>query len=419
MAKAPPDSSAVAVPVLAPPEPGLAAYRRVLGAPGVLTFAVSSLLGRLIGAMAPIGLVLYVQHETGSFAAAGAAAAAFTVGLGLTGPFLARLVDTHGRVVIVPAALVSSLALTVVVALGGAGAAPWALVAVAGVAGFATPPLGGVVRHRLPELVEAADLPTAYAVDAILIELMFITGPLLAGLFAVTLGPADGLVAAAAISLLGAAWFARQLPPHYVDPEAEPRPRAGALASPAIRLLVFGGLPVGATFGALDVALPAFGVVHGSAALGGPFAAALAFGSLLGGVAYGARPRALGPPRRSLLRISAAQAALVLPLLIGPPVPAMFVLAALAGICVAPLISVRTELVRELLPAGSGAEAFTWTTLSIAVGASAGAAIAGPLVEAGGWRAGVALACAAPVAGFLVTFARRRDLDAAAAEAPG
>ncbi len=418
MAKSPPDSTAVAAPALEPPEHGFGAYRRVLGARGVLTFAVSSLLGRLIGGMAPIGLVLYVQHQVGSFAAAGAAAAAFTIGLGLTGPLLARLVDDHGRVVIVPAALVSSLALTVLVVLGGADAAPWALVAVAGVAGFATPPLGGVVRHRLPDLVAAADLPTAYAVDSILIELMFITGPLLAGLLAVTVGPADGLVVAAAISLFGAAWFARQLPPHYVDPDAAPRPRGGALASPAIRLLVLGGLPVGATFGALDVALPAFGVVHGSAALGGPFAAALAFGSLLGGVAYGARPRALGTPRRSLLRLSAAQAALVLPLLIGPAVPAMFVLAALAGICVAPLISVRTELVRELLPSGTGAEAFTWTTLSIAVGASAGSAIAGPLVEAGGWRAGIALACAAPVAGFLGTFARRHLLDVAAGIAP-
>jgi hypothetical protein len=49
-------------------------------------------------------------------------------------------------------------------------------------------------------------------------------------------------------------------------------------------------------------------------------------------------------------------------------------------------------------------------TVSIAVGASAGSALAGPLVEAGGWRAGVALACAAPAAGFLGTFAYRRLL---------
>jgi len=378
----------------------------VLGAPGVLTLAISSVLARLPVGMAALGLVLYVRHETGSFAAAGAAAAGFTVGIGLTAPLLGRFVDSHGRVTLVPAAIVSAIGLTGVVALGSAGAATWLLVASSCLAGIGTPPIGGVFRHRLPELIDATDLPTAFAVDSILIEAFFITGPLLAGGFAAIAGPAEGLIAAAVFGLVGTAWFALQLPPHRRDLVAE-RPRGGALASAAIRVLVLAGVPIGACFGALDVALPAFGVDHGSAALSGPLGASIAVGSVCAGVLYGTRPRALGPPRVAILRLAGLQAVFVLPLLIAPSVAAMFFLAALAGVCIAPLISVRSELVGEALLPGTGNEAFSWISVSIALGASAGSALAGPLVEAGGWRLGIALACAAPAAGFLLLFARR------------
>lgn len=388
---------------------GTGAYRRVLGAPGVLPLAAASVLARLQVGMAALGLVLYVRHETGSFAAAGAAAAGYAVGIALTAPLLGRFVDSHGRRPLVPAAVVSALGLGGVVALGSAGAATWLLVASACLAGLGTPPIGGVFRHRLPELIDPADKPTAFAVDSILVEAFFITGPLLAGGVAAAVGPAEGLIVAAVLGLIGTSWFTLQLPAHRHD-LVDDRPRGGALASQAIRVLVLAGVPIGACFGALDVALPAFGVAHGSAALGGPLGAALGVGSACAGVLYGARPRAFGPPRVAILRLAAMQVVLILPLLFAPSIAAMFILAAVAGLCVAPMITVRSELVGEVLPPGTGNEAFSWVSVSIALGASAGSALAGPLVEAGGWRAGIALACAAPAAGFLLLFTRRELL---------
>ncbi|MGD9735277.1 MAG: MFS transporter [Solirubrobacterales bacterium] len=393
----------------ASPPAGAGAYRRVLGLPGVPPLAISSVLARLPVGMAAIGLVLYVRHETSSFAAAGAVAAGFAVGVGLTAPLLGRLVDSHGRLTLLPAAVVSSLGLGGVVALGSAGAATPLLVASSCLAGIGTPPIGGVFRHRLAELVAAADRPTAFAVDSILIEVFFITGPLLAGGLAATAGPAEGLIAAALLGLVGAVWFTLQLPPHRRDLVGE-RPRGGALVSAAIRVLVLAGLPIGACFGALDVALPAFGVAHGSAALGGPLGASLAFGSALGGVFYGTRPRAFGPPQLAILRLAAVWTLLLLPLVFAPSVAAMFFLAVVSGLCLAPLISVRSELVGEALPPGTGNEAFSWISVSIALGASAGSALAGPLVEGGGWRLGVAFACAVAATGFLLLFSRRQLL---------
>ena len=61
---------------------------------------------------------------------------------------------------------------------------------------------------------------------------------------------------------------------------------------------------------------------------------------------------------------------------------------------------------------GTGTEVFTWLSLSLMVGASAGAAVAGPIVQAGGWRAGVILAAVLPTLGLPYLLARRRLLTA-------
>lgn len=62
------------------------------------------------------------------------------------------------------------------------------------------------------------------------------------------------------------------------------------------------------------------------------------------------------------------------------------------------------------MPPGTGTEVFTWLSLSLMIGASAGSAIAGPVVQAGGWRAGVILAAALPALGLPLLLARRRLL---------
>ncbi len=393
---------------------GLGAYRRVLAAPLVLPLLSAQTVATMPAGMGAVALVLYVHDVTASFAAAGVVAGAFTIGLGLTGPVLARAIDRVGtRPILLPAALLEAASLVALVLLGRGGAGPAALALAAALAGAAAPPVGGVVRQRWPELVTPSDLPTAYAVDAIQVEVIFIAGPLLAGALAATVGPGDGLLVAAGLGAIGMLWFVLLL--RGVAPPAKVEHRhhgwAGALGSATVRLLILTGVPLGATFGALDVALPAFGVEHGAAALGGPFAAALAVGSALGGLALGARPRALGGPGRAYVTLSLVQFLTCLPLLAATAIPEMFVFSVLSGVCVAPLVASRSQIVQARSLPGTTVEAFTWMGLSLTVGASAGSAIAGPVVTAGGWRAGVAIACLAPAVAGVLALAGRHLLE--------
>jgi MFS family permease len=387
---------------------GLTAYRRVFAAPRVKPLLFAGLLARMPIGMGAVGLILFIHGETGSFGSAGVVTGAFTIGIGATGPTLARLIDRRGsRLVIVPAALVTAAGLVAVVVLGKAGAGTVPLVAAALVAGCGTPPVGGVLRQHWPRLVDPAELGTAFALDAVMIEVVFVSGPLLAGILAATAGPAVGLLVAAALGASGAILFQSLL---VVEPGSDPdaeRHWLGALQSLTLRTLVFAGLPLGGAFGALDVVLPAFGAHHGAAALGGPLTAALAGGSALGGIAYGARPTTFGPPRRAIVRLGALTTLTFLPLVFATAVPEMFAFAVISGVCIAPLITVRNNLAQEGVPTGTVVEAFTWLALATTVGASAGAALVGPLVEAAGWRSGAIVAVALTVVATAVLFLRR------------
>ncbi len=372
---------------------------------------MTSILARMPTGMGSIALILYVHETAGSFASAGIVAAAFSIGRGATGPFLARLIDRRGtRRILIPAALVSSLALAAVAILGelGAGVAP--LVLVAALAGAANPPFTGLLRRRWPSLVEGDELPTAYAIDAILIEVAFITGPLLAGILAATEGAASALYAAAALGTLGALLFAPLAGVEQAKEGTTSGHWLGALTSPTVRLLVISGIPLAATFGALEVTLPAFGAQHGAAALGGPFTAALAFGSMLGGLSYGARPQSLGRPSRALLLLGGLMIATCLPLPFAVSITEMLVFAVIAGLCVAPVGTVQSRLIHSNVSTEMATEAFSWMPLTSALGLSIGSALAGPIVAGNGWRAGAVVACVLAAIGVSVAVLGRQAL---------
>ncbi|HEY3552803.1 MAG TPA: MFS transporter, partial [Solirubrobacterales bacterium] len=165
------------------------AYRRIFASPHVLQLTVASVVARVPVGMTGVALVIYVHERTGSFGSAGVVAGASTIGLALTAPVLGRLVDRRGpRPVLMPAAVVASVALVALVLVGNAGGSTLALILLAGLSGAALPPIGGILRHLWPDLVEEELLVNAYVVDSILIEAVFITGPLLTGLLAAPAG---------------------------------------------------------------------------------------------------------------------------------------------------------------------------------------------------------------------------------------
>ena len=175
------------------------------------------------------------------------------------------------------------------------------------------PPVSSVLRSRWPYLLaERPELiPSAFALDSVLIEFVFVVGPLVTTVVVATVGPQYALIVSAACVLAGTLMLLSGLTGHPgPEPSREGR-RAyglGALADPGLRTLVFASLPVGFALGSVEVVLPAFCDAEGSKALAGVLLAVWSGASGVAGLTWGARAAALPAARGApALRLAAAR----------------------------------------------------------------------------------------------------------------
>jgi MFS family permease len=252
----------------------------------------SIVAGLSVGIALPI--VLLVQEETGSFATAGAVTAALAIASAISSPVRGRMVDRHGQSRTLPWFAVGSAAgLWALVATTLSGAPLVVPIICAAVAGGLHAPLLSSTQPLWAALVDDPEqLTSAYALQAVLLEVFFIAGPLVAATLIALGSAAAAVVAIATAEMLGVLALASTPASRAWRSRTRTVGRAGALASAGLRTLVATDVPVGAMFGVLDVAVPAFAKAHGAAAAAGAVLAALAVGSMIGGVVYGSRPAA-------------------------------------------------------------------------------------------------------------------------------
>jgi hypothetical protein len=389
-------------------------YVNILRAPGVGAIVFATLIGRLPIGISGLAILLYVREVTGSFAAAGAAAGALALGSALGAPFQGRVVDRRGIGSLVPLATLHAVGL---LSVWGAGAsdAPGAVLALASLlTGVVLPPLSSVLRSRWPYLLADRPelIPSAFALDSVIIEVIFVGGPLLTTVVVATLGPQYALIVSAGAVMAGTvmlvAGLAGQRGPERTGADVSAF-GLGALAAPGLRTLVLASLPVGFALGSVEVVLPAFSEAEGSRELAGLFLAVWAASSGAAGLLWGALAVRFDLVEWHL-RFACLLPLAIAPLLLASSPLTMVLFAAIAGLPIAPLIASRNQLVDSVVVSGTATEAFTWPLTALVTGVSAGAAVAGALVEASSWTTGTAVAVAVAGLGSAVVLARRHTL---------
>jgi MFS family permease len=324
-------------------------------------------------------------------------------------PSLGRLIDRFGMGrVLAPLALVFPCALVAMALAGSKGAPATLTAALALVSGATLPPLGACMRSLWPTLIAGPDLrATAFAIDAVTQELAFVLGPPLLALLVAVANPRFALFAAAAAGGLGAGVFAVRARSRH----ATTRRSSGALRSSAVRRLLALSIVLGGSFGATEVAMPAFSEHHGARAAAGLILAALALGSACGGAIFGARAPRVSVVRR-LEAALAAYALLIIPLLAAPSIPVMALAAFLAGMPIAPAFAGTYVLLDRFSVTGAATETFAWNTTAIFAGASIGTAAGGALIAPGSYRAAIGLAAGLGLTCVLLVaaFARGSEL---------
>ncbi len=390
-------------------------YRDVLSRPGAALFSFTAMVSRFPLSMVGLGLVLVVSDRTGSYGHAGSVAAAYVLAAAALGPTQGRLTDKLGQapvLLVVGALYAGGIALTLI-AIDGDWATPWVHVCAA-LAGAATPQTGSMVRARWTHIVtDRTQLNTAFSIEAILDEVVFLVGPVVVTFLTIQVSDFSGLAVAAVAATLGSWALAAQratAPPASEHTSTTRAPLSWSL----LGRVVFASVGLGVLFGSAEVIIVAFATEEGQRGASGVVLAIWAAGSLLAGVVVGALPRARDPLKRwrtSLLALSL----LFLPLIFVSGIVWLSLGMFLAGFMISPTLIASTSLVELHVAPSRLTEALTWATTGLMVGVAPGAAIAGWVVDNHDASTAFVVPLIAGLAGSIVAFTLRPQAEPTAA----
>jgi MFS family permease len=357
--------------------------RDVLRAPGARSLFFASCVARLpMGALGLL-LVLHTQHITGSYARGGLASGFYAIGLGLSNPLLARVVDRRGQTAVLRIGAPLAAAAIVTLAVLPDGAPLGAILAAAAVAGACQPPVGACMRALWPVILDTPDRRhAAYALEGAVLEVVYICGPvaIVAGIGSWSTTVA--LIACATFLLVGDLVFsAHPISRGWLPHPNRARDLTGALRGEGVRVLIGVFALCGLAVGAVEVVVPAALDATGHRELTGILLGVWGVGSMFAGLAIGRLGAAPDPPRRLAVLLVAWGAAHALIGASGEPA-VLALLLLVAGATIAPTFVCANGMLDDLAPRGTLTEAFTWTSTGIAVGIAIGSALAGALVEA-------------------------------------
>jgi predicted MFS family arabinose efflux permease len=380
---------------------GLRVYRQLLSDRRAVAFSLAGFVARLPLSMTGIGIVLLVSLTTGSFGLAGSLTAAATVTGAVVAPLWGRATDRIGQSrVLLLTVLINVVSVTLLVSsieLGWPLAVSFAAAVGIGI-GFSL--AGSSVRARWTVRLNGSPLlHTAFAIEAMLDEVVFIIGPVLVTFLATALHPALGVGVSAVIGLVGAVALAGQRgtqPP--IRPTSAGREGRSRMPWRILLPVAIACTALGMIFGGMEVNIVAFATEAGVLKYAGLILIAWSFGSLVAGAVTGAINWHASPARRFQVGgILLALSLLPLPFVTHPVGVATVLI--LSGLAIAPTLIASVGVTQSAVDQSRLTEALAWSSTGLAGGVAIGAAAVGHVIDSWDAQAGF---IAVAIAGLLL-----------------
>ena len=376
-------------------------YATLLAIPELRAAVFASIIGRLPVGITGLAVLLLVRSSSGSFASAGAATACYIAGLATLAPVIGKLIDRRGpRKTLLACSVLYPLSLAALVVLIESGAPAWAWLPLAASSGASFPPVTVCIRTLFRQrLGEDPLLATAYSLESVLIEGLFIVGPILVAFFVAVASPSLAVLFAAVCGATGTQLFLRSpaLRNWKVGPHRS-LSLLGPLSAPPFLSLLAVVVCYSIAFGLVEIGVTGFAMEAGRPALAGVLLGLMSVGSAVGGLAYGSRTWHM-PVARQFSFTLALMGGGILPLAWLVGVWEFAGCAVLAGIVMAPALIMQSMLVAKTAASDYSAEAFTWSATGLLAGVALGFAAGGAILEAAGAGAVFIIAAAASLLG--------------------
>ena len=380
----------------------LAAYRTLPARAG-WGYLIATSLGRLPLSMMPLAILTLVSASTGWIALAGAAAAAAAVGEAIGAPTGGALSDRFGQRPVLLTGVVLNVAFAVALVATIADAPDLVIVALAGATGLSLPQVGPLSRVRWMAM-SGDDLSAAFAFEGVTDEVVYIIGPAVVGILAVTVSPEIALLSAAGLIAVFVTQFALHPTARFAlrRPDAAPAdaPETTRVPLPAwmrrsLGAVVLGGmLAMGTFFGASQAGLTSFALTNGLGDSGSLLYAVMAVGSAVTTVAMVAVPDRIGLATRWVLA-GAGMALGAVGMMLAPNVVVLLVWAVLAGAFQGPALLTMFSVAGSIAQPGRAGILMTLTGSGVVLGVAIGTSAGGALAAGGGPAAAFALVATA------------------------
>lgn len=405
-------------------------YREVFAVPGAARFYLAGWFGRLPRSTLSIGAVLLIAGQSGQYSLAAAVAAAMIVGTAVVGPIWSRAMDRLGQGRVLSTGLICQGVAALALLGAVLGSLPvWTWFVAGFVLGASAVDVGSATRARWSTLLpDGRQRHTAFSLESVADESVFVIGPPLVTVLAAAVSPALGFLTGLALGLAGtlALVLERSTIPPVLPREsaAEATSASGAagvaarrrrrLRLPRLPRGVAGVLPVfigiGTVFGSIDITAVGYAEAEGAPAAAGLLLAAFAGGAVVAALIFGLLHLGAAPELR--FGAIAVLYGLVVPVVaVAPGIAAVTVAMFAGGLCTSPLIISGMGLVESRVQRERLTEALAWPSTALSVGVTAGVSIAGVVIDgsgaANGFLVTAAGAVVAGVSGVVLLVAHR------------
>jgi MFS family permease len=388
-------------------------YRQAFAGNSAWQFSTAGFIARLPISMTGIGILMYVEAERGSYTIAGAVSGSLSIAAAIGGTISSRLVDKLGQHRVLPVQIMVILVSSTSLVLLIPSSVPTPYLFIFSItSGLAYPPIGAFVRSRWTALLNSGPiLLTAFSIESVIDELIFIVGPTIAATTSVKIHPAAPQVLGMVFLTIGGLWLTSlrwSEPP--INPIQSKHGKPVIFQNGLIYMWIF-HLAIGIFFGAVETTIIAFTKIAGQPIYGGIVMALWAFGSLVGGFVYGGLHFKTPLPKQ-LIVVSLFLTPATAGLIFVNSIPVLAVLVIAAGIGISPLLIASAGITQDRSPVGRTTEAIASMYAGIGLGFAFAAAMAGWLIDNRGTNYAFALGALATLVTFAVTVIGRNKFSA-------
>ncbi|MDC2962469.1 MFS transporter, partial [Acidimicrobiia bacterium] len=179
-----------------------ATYKKLISLNGAKNLIFFGALGRAPFSMLQVGMVIFGNYKTGSYAIGGAMAASFSISNALVQPVNGRLVDKLGQKKIVSVLLTGFVTASLLITLGDY-QSKFIYIFLSILLGISVPNIGAYTRRNWKAITKEEDNQKVQAIESSIDELNFLIGPSVFATVSNYINPIVALYIAAVSSIAG------------------------------------------------------------------------------------------------------------------------------------------------------------------------------------------------------------------------